>query len=179
MPALTLAPNEQIILLLRRHWLRLVLKLAKISALIFIPPIIYWLLILVWPSLLQNKGTSTIFWYFGLLFWLVICCWLWLVWLDWYLDIWVLTNQRVIDIEQRKLFNRRILVCGLDKIQNVTAKTSGPLATFFKYGDVEIKTADETNQITFYQISSPTAVQDKIMQAHQEYLKNFGANSRI
>ncbi|TSC53722.1 MAG: hypothetical protein LiPW39_105 [Parcubacteria group bacterium LiPW_39] len=174
MPAFTLAPNEQIILLLRRHWLRLTLKLAEVGILIFVPPLIYLLLVFVWPSLMQNEGANPIFWYFALLFWLITSGFLWLAWLDWYLDIWLVTNQRIIDIEQRRLFNRRVLACGLDKIQNVTAKTGGLLATFFKYGNVEIKTADETSQIIFYQVPSPNVVQDKILQAHQEYLRNFG-----
>ncbi|HCX27894.1 MAG TPA: hypothetical protein DHI91_02015, partial [Candidatus Portnoybacteria bacterium] len=101
------------------------------------------------------------------MFWLVAWCWGFLIWLNWYLDIWVLTNQRIISIEQRRLFNRQILSCNLDKVQSVTATAAGPLPTFFHYGNVEIKTADETSRLVFAQIPSPLQIQDKILQAHQ------------
>lgn len=178
MPAFNLAPNEKVILLLRRHRLVLAAALAKPAVLALTPLILALALLWLKPAILTTPPWAAFFWYLSFLFWLICWCYGLLVWLDWYLDLWILTNLRIIDIEQRKLFNRQILGCSLDKIQHVATQVSGALPTFFQYGDVEIKTAAQAEPLFFKQIPQPNEVQDTILRVHQEYLKNFGGQTQ-
>jgi membrane protein YdbS with pleckstrin-like domain len=175
MASITLSTNENIILLQRRHKFLLVIRLLKTLGVGLIPFFVGLIFAAINITALNEPVYNFVFWYFASLCWLLAWCWGLLIWLDWYLDIWIVTNQRIIDIQQRHLFSRQILSCTLDKIQNTTVTSAGPLATFFHYGNVNIKTADETSQILFWQVPFSTQTQNKILEAHQEYLKNVPA----
>ncbi|MBU1102486.1 PH domain-containing protein [Patescibacteria group bacterium] len=174
-----LAPTEKIILVLRRHRLILFMGLFKVFFLALLPLAAFIALAAWLPSFFAEQKLSLVFWYFSSLFWLLLFCWGVLVWLDWYLDLWILTDQRIIDIEQRNFFNREISECSLGKIQNITSKVRGPLATFLKYGNVEIKTANHETLLTFEQIPNPNQIQNIVLAAHQEYLKTTGARNEV
>ena len=66
-------------------------------------------------------------------------------WMDYYLYVWIITSERIIDIEQKGLFNREISEFTLDKVQDITVKVPNMMATFLKYGDVIIQTAGESS----------------------------------
>lgn len=179
MPAFDLSPNEQIILMARRHWFFVVIDLLKPALLGLLPWFIAFALAFFNLSIVNAQAFSTLFWYFAWLFWFLCFCWGVLIWLDWYLDLWILTNQKIIDIQQMGLFKRLIMTYGIDNIQGVSVKTEGPLAAFFKYGDAEIKIAGQADAVAFRRIPRPQTVQDKILQSHQEYLKNLGVKNYI
>ncbi len=179
MSAFTLAPNEQVILMARRHWFFVAIALLKPLLLALVPWLVAFALAFFDLSPANEQAATLLFWYFTWLFWFLCFCYGVLIWLDWYLDLWILTNQKIIDIQQMGLFKRLVMTYSINNIQGVAVKTGGPLATFFKYGDAEIKIAGQANAVVFRQIPQTQIVQDKILQAHQEYLKSFGANSRI
>jgi len=178
MLSFTLSANENVLAVLRRHKLVLGIKLLKAAGVALFPFLVL-IVFIIWPVLPDDTTFALIFWYFSSLFWLAAWCWGFLIWLEWYLDIWVLTDQRVISIDQRHLFDRQVLSCNMDKIQSVTTTAAGTLPTFFHYGNVEIKTAGETSNLTFGQIPLPQQIQDKILQAHQSYLTSIGAKTQI
>ena len=82
---------------------------------------------------------------------------------DYYLDIWVLTDKRVITIEQKGLFSRKMSEFELDKIQEVSVDISGFFPTLLDYGNVRVRTASENPDFIFKQIGSPNEVKDRIM----------------
>lgn len=173
MPAFTLSQNEQVILMARRHWFFVVLNLLKPVALALLPWAVALALAFFDLRLANQQVFATLFWYYSWLFWSLCFCWGVLIWVDWYLDIWILTNQKIMDIQQMGLFKRLVMTYGINNIQGVAVKTGGPLATFFKYGDAEIKIAGQANAVIFRQIPNAALAQDKILQAHQEYLKTL------
>ena len=63
--------------------------------------------------------------------------------MDFYFDIWIITNERVIDVEQHGLFRRETSEFGIDKIQDITVEVPNMVATFLKYGNLRIQTAGE------------------------------------
>ena len=113
--------NENIILFLRRHWFiflkRLLLIIAAIIALLFV----YFTF-----SALNNNFTESE--YHNLLLFgeslatLFIWNFFFILWLDFYLDVWIVTNERIINIEQRGFFNRDISELKLTKVQDVTSE---------------------------------------------------------
>ncbi len=70
------------------------------------------------------------------------------LWADYYLDIWIITSQRIIDINQKGLFNREVSEFMLDKVQDVSVEIPNMMATLMKYGNLKIQTAgDRTFEI--------------------------------
>ncbi len=79
-------------------------------------------------------------------------------WLDYYLDIWIITSERIVNIEQKNLFARKISAFRLNRVQDVTADVKGVLPTLFHYGDVHIQTAGAKQEFIFKQIGDPYTI---------------------
>ncbi len=92
---------------------------------------------------------------------------------DFYLDVWILTNERVIAVEQRGLFSRTISEFELAKIQDVTIAIHGVLATLLNYGNLNVRTASEHQNFLFKQVWHPNAVKDEISRACKSYVSSF------
>lgn len=84
---------------------------------------------------------------------------------DFFLDVWVLTDQRVIAIEQRGLFARTVSEFDLSRIQDVTIEVHGIIPTMFNYGDLVARTASEQESFIFKQVGRPHEVKDALIQA--------------
>ena len=74
---------------------------------------------------------------------MIISLFLFMFWVDYYLDMWVITSERIIDIEQKGLFRREISEFMLDKVQDITVEIPDIMATLLKYGNINIQTAGE------------------------------------
>lgn len=128
------------LLVIRRHWVVLAGPLAVSAVLLAIPPLAAALAPLVFPALGEPPPKALIT--FGLAIYLLgLMAYALLRWLDYYLDVWIITTQRIIDIEQRGLFNREISEISLERVQNVTVEIPGFLATVLKFGNLKIQTA--------------------------------------
>jgi hypothetical protein len=87
--------------------------------------------------------------------------------LIWRLQVAILTNYRVIVIEQRKIFLRRVWEIDLDKIGNLSYKMEGILGHIFNFGSLLIKSAGEEVEIA--NIEDPQSVLEKIKHAANSF----------
>lgn len=91
-----------------------------------------------------------------------------LVFHNYYLSIQIVTNLRVIDIEQNGLFTRKANQLAVKNIENITYRQDGILASVLNYGDVMIETAgkqDPINQsggFVFDQVPHPSQIAEKL-----------------
>jgi CRP-like cAMP-binding protein/membrane protein YdbS with pleckstrin-like domain len=86
--------------------------------------------------------------------------WLWWQYTDYRNDVYIVTDDRIIDIEMQPLgLNAKRREGGLEKVQNVVAQQNGLWATLFRYGDVVISTAAANEGFTFMMVPNPTFVQ--------------------
>ena len=158
-------PDEKIIFMFRKHWV--IITVSFIKALISL--ILFFLAIfLIGPSRVFNSIILSCILGIWLVVTLVYVSYEWLVW---YLDLYILTDKRVIDIEQRTLFSRSISETTLDKIQDVTYEIHGFLATFFNYGNIKIETAGKETVISLDQIKDPEHIQKTIFHLTDSYNK--------
>lgn len=97
---------------------------------------------------------------------------------DFYLDAWVVTDQRIIAVEQKGLFSRTVSECNLGKIQDITTDVHGIIPTFLNYGNVNVRTASEQESFIFKQVWNPNAVKDEITAACLAYAKLNQTNVR-
>ncbi len=82
--------------------------------------------------------------------------------------MWIVTNDRIIDTEQHGLFHRTTTELELHSIEDVTSHIGGIFGTFFKYGDVTIKTSSVTTTIVFRQIPHPEKVRGDLIRLAEE-----------
>lgn len=155
-------PNEKIILLLRRHWFVLFARFLLWAAVGTLPVV----LALVLPDVVGGITESTVGYPLLVVGVSTYYLFLWLftlhAFVDYFLDVWIVTNERILNIEQDGLFSRTASEQKLSRIQDVTAEVRGVFPTFLRYGEVHIQTAGEKARFVFEQIPEPNDVARKI-----------------
>lgn len=90
---------------------------------------------------------------------------------DYYLDVYIVTNERIVDISQNGFFKRDIAELHLHQVQDVSAKEEGFFSTMFHYGDVTIQTAGERENFVFRSVPHPYIISKKIVDLHEAQLE--------
>lgn len=83
--------------------------------------------------------------------------------LNWFFNVYIITNQRVVDIDFYNLIYKEVSDTKIDKVQDVTYKMGGVIRTLFNYGDVFIQTAGTHPNFEFLAVPQPNRVA-KILQ---------------
>ena len=154
---------------LRRHWIVPLQILLAGFFLLFIPVLIY--MGVSRSDMLQGEIYYAIFVLLSSAYYLFIVLFTFTNFIDYYLDVWIVTNMRIINIEQKGLFSRVISEKDLDIMQDVTSDISGFLPTLLEYGDVFIQTAAETERFIFKQVPFAGEVSRRISNLVSEYKK--------
>ncbi len=171
--------NEEIVRVVRKHWIILFGDILALALLFFAPVIIFTgLHFLPFPVNLpiEWQGSSGYALSFFFLTW-VFVVWMkgWDMWTDYYLDVLIITNKRVFTIDQQGLFKRTSSSFRYDRIQDITIRMDGVIATLLDYGTITIETAGEGEDFTATAIPDPyeikkqiNAMQDTSMDKSQE-----------
>ena len=156
-------PGEKTILFLRRHWTG-PLQLVGITLVAGIAPIIVlWLLGQVTPGVFDIPVADAAGAAFVSIYYLSVATFFFQEFIDYYLDTWIVTTERVINIEQKGLFNRIASEMHISLVQDVSAATRGMLQTFLNYGDVYVQSAGEMKRFHFKSIPNPEGVRVAIL----------------
>lgn len=78
--------------------------------------------------------------------------------LNWFFSVFIVTDERIFDVDFINLIYREISEANIDQIQDVTTKMGGVVRTMFNYGDVYIQTASEIPRIEFEAVPHPDKV---------------------
>ena len=168
---LELEPNEKIVYEVRKHWI-IFLRHVIFSFIMMILPIAAYILLVTFSpqtisTLVLNYFFPTLFAYalWSLLIWIM----LFVQWTNYYLDVWYITNQRIIDIDQKGIFHREISNLRFDRIQDVTVEVRGVIATFLKFGDLRVQTAaEDSKDYVMHTASNPENVRKIIFEMHNK-----------
>lgn len=157
-------PDERLVYFLRRHPITLAGVILGYAGLLALPFIAGAVLASIRPDLLQDPVTFPIIALAGSLFFLFAWLFLFQAFLDFYLDVWVVTNRRIMNITQSGLFHRQVSELRLYRVQDATASLAGLLHTLLNFGQIEIQTAGEKARFIFEDIGRPQEVAKTIMQ---------------
>ncbi|MEK7188819.1 MAG: PH domain-containing protein [Patescibacteria group bacterium] len=143
--------EEKIVLLLRRHPITNVGWILIAILMIFAPIVLTkFPLITFLPDRFQL--VAMILWY------LVIIAFVYEQFLDWYFNVFIITDERVIDVDFINLIYREVTDANIDRIQDVTVQMGGVIRALFNYGNVIIQTAAEIPLIEFESVPKPDEV---------------------
>ncbi len=139
-----LRPWEKLVAVIRRHWIILIM--------------LKWYLL--WFTLF-NVLMFGVFWFqlwislIMIVFWMFFLIWLYIEWLNHELDIFIITDNRVIFVEQKSFLNRSKTECNLWQIQEVKSTTSWLLPNLLWYGGLRIVTAWSTDDLEMSFVPEP------------------------
>ena len=144
-------PQEKILFLARKHLITN-LRWIFVSLLLLLLPIAFGYLdfsLILPPSF---GLVLALFWYlfvFGYAFQQL---------LSWYFNVYIVTDERIIDVDFYNLLYKSIASAKISQIEDVTATTGGALRNIFDFGSVTIQTAGERREFEFTDIPHPSRV---------------------
>jgi uncharacterized membrane protein YdbT with pleckstrin-like domain len=165
-----LSEGEEILKVVRRHWFHLAVA-GIVDVSIFVAVVFAMGSFgAVLPDALGSGYHAAslslfIISFVGLLLWMHFFA----LWSDHWLDAWIITNKRVIDIEQKGFFRREVSNFPLHRIQDVTYDLSGIIAMWFKFGNVRIQTASISDDLIMKQVPFPADVKEEVVQVIDKY----------
>jgi uncharacterized membrane protein YdbT with pleckstrin-like domain len=154
--------DENIIIVIHRHWFDILKNFFLVFLMILFIIGSYFILPILFSDLSMSPYKEVLL-LIENFFAMLTLLFFFLIWIDYYFDVWIVTNKRIINIEQRGLFSREVSELELDKIQDVSANVLGVIPTFLNYGDVLIQTAGEKEKFVFKKVSAPYEIKDLIM----------------
>jgi uncharacterized membrane protein YdbT with pleckstrin-like domain len=161
--------REEIIMVVHRHWFNILEQMVLVFGMVVGLFTAAFYLPLLFP-VLTTPPYGRLFLFLENLFAMLIWMIFFLIWVDYYLDVWIITNLRIINVEQKGLFHRATSEMGLGRIQDVTTEVKGVIPTFLNYGDVFIQTAAETERFMFRQVPDPYHIKDQVVLLQKKHL---------
>jgi len=157
-------PDEQTVFFLRRHWFVMLPVIIGFCVVLVLPVAVYSLINIQSPEFFLKQGIFELYVLGASMFFLYAWLFLFQNYIDWYLDIWIVTNYRIINIEQHGLFGRTMSELMLYNVQDVTSEIIGLIHTVFDYGTIHIQSAGETSRFEFEDIEHPNHVAKRVLE---------------
>lgn len=161
--------NEQIYLVTRKHWIIPSLKT------------LFWLIIVIFLLLIESFLKSYLPSFLAINILEVVrsallmfaLLGLFIVWTMYYLNVQVITNERIIDINQKSLLHHATSELGLERVQDVTTEIKGVLGNLLDFGNVKLQTAGEEQNFIFDNIARPHQVAKIILELYDKVKASY------
>lgn len=150
--------EEVIKMVVHKHWL-LGMKSLWLPSLVFIA---------VW-SLLYFAQTKYVVYGIGVSS-LGVALWWIRNFMDYYLDVWVITNKGVVDLAWHGWFHRTSLRVLYSDIQGIEYEVKGILGTLIGYGEVSLEKISTGGTISMQYVKKPRKVEILVLQCMEAYM---------
>ena len=169
MEDLKLQPGEHILVAARKHWLVYVGGAIPYAVFAYLPVLILNFIggsdifaNAPWIDMISTENPWVAF-VLGV-YWLFVWMAAFSDFMRYFLDIWIITNKRIIDVEQHNFFDREVTSLFLDRVEDVTMEQIGFFHTLLGFGTVTAQSAGATEKITLPGIGSPKHIRDVLME---------------
>ncbi len=143
--------HEKVILLLRQHPISQLNKILIIIFAIIAPFLLMYTNFLGFLPL-RFKFAFYIGWY------MVTSGFILESFLIWFFHVYIITDERIIDVDFNSLIFKNISSAKIDKIEDITVSTGGVLKSLVDYGNIIIQTAGEKRELEFENVFHPSKV---------------------
>lgn len=143
--------DEQVILLLRQHPITQLKWILVAIGLVFVP----WLFSAMPVAQVLPMRFQTL----ALVGWMLLIVGFSLeAFLSWFYNVYIVTDERVIDVDFHSLIFKNISSAKIDNIEDVTERTGGAIRALFDFGTVKIQTAAAQVEFEFDNVPHPSKV---------------------
>jgi hypothetical protein len=171
-------PDERVYIKARAHPFVNFGWITNLAFLSLLPPIAFFVMInlpAVWRFDIRDYiSTYILLLVVGIYYSLILTSFI-INLLNWYYDIYLVTNQRIIKIDFSVLSRQRISEAKLENIEDVVESVIGFLPSIFGYGNVNIRTAGGATkeEFIFRSVPNPGWFRDVIMELSR-YMREGG-----
>lgn len=90
----------------------------------------------------------------------------------WSLQRYIITNKRLVKSHYNSLFKKVVVETPLERILNVSFKTTGIISVLGRFGDVEVQVVGLIDPVVLKSIIQPERIKEYLWRAHSESVKN-------
>lgn len=150
--------EEVVELFLRQHPVVNIPWILVTFILVTVPVIVFPMLLRISPMEVPGRYllVGTAFWYLATFGYALTN------FIYWFFNIYIVTNERLVDIDFLYLLYKRFSQAELAKVQDLSYTSGGILAAIFDYGNVSVETAGEAPNLDFEKIPHPEKVVETI-----------------
>lgn len=149
--------DENVLMVFRKH--PIVMRKGLIyGSFALLAPMLYILALTYMPSHFPTMS------FFGLMFLLGIFLGFVVffpAWIAWYYSVFIVTDQRFIQITQKGLFHRSVVDIGINQIQMVNYEIAGFQETLLGYGTLMMQTY--MGELLIHDVHHPSHIQKKML----------------
>lgn len=80
----------------------------------------------------------------------------------WYWNTFIITDRRVVDVDQRGMFDRVVSEAPFDRIEHVAYRVRGLLGHVFRYGNVTVRSMGSGAELVLERVPRPKDVHELI-----------------
>lgn len=171
--------EKDIVIFTRRHWISFLFDIIVSVFLLIVPIVIIIVLRVLLPNIFQGLFPNFLV-IFGSVYYLIIATSIFNAWISYYYDLYILTNDMIIDVTQSGFFDRKVSQLSLLRVQDVSSKINGLFPTLFSFGDVLVETAGErVEQFLLYSVPNPQEFSSKVLELHDQLIEREGRHKQI
>ncbi len=183
MDKIQMEADEHVLIQMRKHWFVIAVQMLGVVTGALIPVILYAVLMYAFTHI----GTVTIpnipvpFLIAVYAIWLLLM-WMALfnIWTNYYLDIWTITNKRIIVVDQKRLFSRSTGSFRLDRLQDINVEINGFIATFLNFGTIEAETASGSDdEFKATGLPDPRELKSIILKATDDLMRSYNNGASV
>lgn len=166
--------DEKLVAVLRKHWFGMLNSILLVIGLV-----IFFIIgfVLAYRGINSPENLNTVITdsvrghiaqgaltIFGSIYLMSVFGFAYVAWLDYYLDLFIITDKRVLRVEQAILFDQKISETSFQHIQDVSSQVKGLISTLLNVGTIYIETAGEKENFSFTYIHDPASVTATILE---------------
>ena len=159
---------EKVEYIVRRHWVTFIPVIFFFILLLAMPFGAYWLLLKSANNFLNSPVYYTAGVLFTSIYYLSVILFFYTYFVAFHLDLWVITNDRLLDVQQKTLFARTISEVDLYQIQDASSEIHGIFPSIFNYGNIILQTASAVPKFTFRNVANPNKLREAILNLSAE-----------
>jgi len=173
-----LDPDERVLAMVRKHWFVIVAELFGVFVLVLLPFVGLLALAVFQGSFaalnfdpLQHANLIG----FGVAAWLLFSLLGgFTIWTHYFLDLWVVTDRRIILVDQVHFFSRNVSVFRLERMQDIEFKIKGIIPTLLNFGTLKAQTAGaHESNFNSTGLPDPRGLQAIIQQAMDDRMREL------
>ena len=157
-----LEDGEKVVLMVHKHWWFIAVRVVGILLILALPLVLWKVLVtagIVTAYARTMAAPIALLALWALIGWVMF----WQFWTLYYMDMWIVTDRRLIDIDYKGFFDRDIAMLRLDKVQDLTVHVRGIVGSLLNFGHIVVQTAATDKEFIIDQIARPEELRDAIM----------------
>lgn len=171
--------DEEIILVTREHWIIPAIKVFLNGFIIFILLVVTWILNTFVKSQIAIELANILVY--------TIICWqiifLAIYFHNYYLSAQIITNERIIDVDQKGLFKKETNDAFFENVEGINMKQNTFWQNLLNYGSVDVQTAGTSTELAaagsvFENVPNPRRVIEVLNNVQHQVIQMSRENPR-